>query len=93
MGDADESPTPTLESTALDERSPAMLLEKACNESCALRSGLVCGVCVTIGTYIDLVPTLSVSHSAWCSRLSGQSNSLEVVARHTVRVTSRQEDI
>jgi len=33
VGEAEESPTPTLESTARDERSPAMELENACSES------------------------------------------------------------
>ena len=33
VGEADESPTPTLDSTARDERRPAMELENACSES------------------------------------------------------------
>ena len=33
VGEAVESPTPTLDSTARDERSPAMELENACRES------------------------------------------------------------
>lgn len=34
VGEAVESPTPTLERTARSESRPAMLLEKACRESC-----------------------------------------------------------
>ena len=33
VGEAVESPTPTLDRTAREESSPAMLLEKACSES------------------------------------------------------------
>lgn len=33
VGEAEESPTPTLDKTARDESSPAMELEKACRES------------------------------------------------------------
>jgi hypothetical protein len=33
VGEAEESPTPTLDSTARDDRSPAMELENACRES------------------------------------------------------------
>jgi hypothetical protein len=36
VGEADESPTPTLDSTARDERRPAMELENACSESSIL---------------------------------------------------------
>lgn len=33
VGEADESPTPTLDRTARDESRPAMELENACSES------------------------------------------------------------
>lgn len=33
VGEAEESPTPTLDKTARDERRPAMELENACSES------------------------------------------------------------
>lgn len=92
MGDADESPTPTLDSTAREERRPAILLEKACKESCVLRSGQACGVYIADSTHIDLVPTLTVSHygrRTGNGRNGRHSNSLEVVARHALRVACR----
>ena len=41
VGEALASPTPTLERTALEDSKPAMLLEKACRESCRVLFVLV----------------------------------------------------
>ena len=54
VGEAVESPTPTLDSTAREERRPAMELENACKES--LSKSAKRGICNLVSsTHINLI--------------------------------------
>ena len=72
VGEAEESPTPTLDKTARDERSPAMELEKACRESFS-RSVLNSIVSRAASTHINLISARSLAMPYLVS----------VAARHT----------